>query len=358
MRGSSSPSRNVAALKPLSCNVATPILLQCSALSRSALGVSGTQRQGAQVRSAGALGYVGSGRSDPANDHGFVYNTKGQVDILQSPFFDFSPDVDHSVKEYVDRIIFQLAATIDVQLSSAQWLVDGNTKKSINVMNLPIPTSSSGDEIFQVEESDNLRVSLEKLASFSSLLFSPLGKLASFSSFVSASNLFLLSASATSHKTFLSIPSSHPVLLGAWRVPLLDSSKIFIESIRLYMYMYQRSKKKLIQEKSSRVDENRSRRKWMTMEESVVVVEDLNGIGRDKHLLVQELPCNIPNASSAPSLGIDANEEDEELFDSLTGFEPFPSSSIEEDEGNEAHKKMEHPSSLGVEEVKSDGLII
>ncbi|KAL0920476.1 hypothetical protein M5K25_009615 [Dendrobium thyrsiflorum] len=48
---------------------------------------------------------------DPANDHGFVYNTKGQVDILQSPFFDFSPDVDHSVEEYVDRIIFQLAAT-------------------------------------------------------------------------------------------------------------------------------------------------------------------------------------------------------------------------------------------------------
>ncbi|KAL0904686.1 hypothetical protein M5K25_026820 [Dendrobium thyrsiflorum] len=91
---------------------------------------------------------------DPANDHGFVYNTKGQVDILQSPFFDFSPDVDHSVKEYVDRIIFQLAATIDVQLSSVQWLVDGNTKKSTNVMNLPIPTSSSGDEIFQVEESD------------------------------------------------------------------------------------------------------------------------------------------------------------------------------------------------------------
>ncbi|KAL0911359.1 hypothetical protein M5K25_019493 [Dendrobium thyrsiflorum] len=91
---------------------------------------------------------------DPANDHGFVYNTKGQVDILQSPFFDFSSDVDHSVEEYVDRIIFQLAATIDVQLSSVQWLVDGYTKKSTNVMNLPIPTSSSGDEIFQVEESD------------------------------------------------------------------------------------------------------------------------------------------------------------------------------------------------------------
>ncbi|KAL0913015.1 hypothetical protein M5K25_016444 [Dendrobium thyrsiflorum] len=86
--------------------------------------------------------------ADPGIDHGFIYNTKGQVDILQSPFFDFSPDVDHSMEEYVDRIIFQLAATIDVQLSSVQWLVGSNAKKSTNAKNLPMPSSSSGDEEF------------------------------------------------------------------------------------------------------------------------------------------------------------------------------------------------------------------
>ncbi|KAL0919085.1 hypothetical protein M5K25_011158 [Dendrobium thyrsiflorum] len=58
---------------------------------------------------------------DPGIDHGFVYNAKGQVNILQSPFFNFTPDVDQSVEEYVDRIIFQLAATIDKQFSSVQW---------------------------------------------------------------------------------------------------------------------------------------------------------------------------------------------------------------------------------------------
>ncbi|KAL0920439.1 hypothetical protein M5K25_009577 [Dendrobium thyrsiflorum] len=88
----------------------------------------------------------------PANDHGFIYNDQGKVDIIKSPFFDFSPEVDQSVEEYVDRIVFQLAASIDEQLSYVQWLVDGNTKKFTNVKNLPMPTSSSGDEVFQVEE--------------------------------------------------------------------------------------------------------------------------------------------------------------------------------------------------------------
>ncbi|KAL0906872.1 hypothetical protein M5K25_025401 [Dendrobium thyrsiflorum] len=90
--------------------------------------------------------------TDPTNDHGFIYNDQGKVDIIKSPFFNFSPDVDHSVEEYVDRIIFQLAVTIDEQISSVQWLVGGNTKKSTDVENFSMQTNSSGDEIFQEEE--------------------------------------------------------------------------------------------------------------------------------------------------------------------------------------------------------------
>ncbi|KAL0922561.1 hypothetical protein M5K25_006552 [Dendrobium thyrsiflorum] len=89
---------------------------------------------------------------DPEVDHDFVYNANGQVNILKSPFFDFTPDEDQSVEEYVDRIILQLAATIDEQISFVQWLVDGNVKKATDDVNPPMQTNSSGDETFQVEE--------------------------------------------------------------------------------------------------------------------------------------------------------------------------------------------------------------
>ncbi|KAL0911112.1 hypothetical protein M5K25_019225 [Dendrobium thyrsiflorum] len=74
--------------------------------------------------------------TDLANDHGFIYNDQGQVNIIKSPFFNFTPGVDQSVEEYVDRIIYQLAATIDEQISSVQWLVGGNAKKSTVVESL------------------------------------------------------------------------------------------------------------------------------------------------------------------------------------------------------------------------------
>ncbi|KAL0905750.1 hypothetical protein M5K25_024187 [Dendrobium thyrsiflorum] len=51
-------------------------------------------------------------------DHEFVYNDQGQENILKSPFFDVNLEIDHTIEEYVDRIIFSLAAAIDEQLSS------------------------------------------------------------------------------------------------------------------------------------------------------------------------------------------------------------------------------------------------
>ncbi|KAL0927783.1 hypothetical protein M5K25_001993 [Dendrobium thyrsiflorum] len=89
--------------------------------------------------------------ADPEVDHGFIYNDKGQVDILKSPFFDFTPEIDQSVEEYVDRIIFQLAATIEEQISCVQWMIVSNAKKSTDDENHPMLTNSSGDEISQPE---------------------------------------------------------------------------------------------------------------------------------------------------------------------------------------------------------------
>ncbi|KAL0914159.1 hypothetical protein M5K25_017668 [Dendrobium thyrsiflorum] len=47
-----------------------------------------------------------------------VFNNQGQVDIIQSPFFDVNLEVDQIVEGYIDRIIFSLTAAIDDQLSS------------------------------------------------------------------------------------------------------------------------------------------------------------------------------------------------------------------------------------------------
>ncbi|KAL0909984.1 hypothetical protein M5K25_020903 [Dendrobium thyrsiflorum] len=76
-------------------------------------------------------------------DYDFVYNAKGQVNILKSPFFDFTPDVDHSVKEYVDRIIFQHATTIDKQISTFQWTIITKVKKAPDGNSLPSVQSST-----------------------------------------------------------------------------------------------------------------------------------------------------------------------------------------------------------------------
>ncbi|KAL0909034.1 hypothetical protein M5K25_023556 [Dendrobium thyrsiflorum] len=66
---------------------------------------------------------VPSCMADPELDHGFVYDDQGQVDILKSPFFDVNLEIDHTVEEYVDGIIFSLASTIYEQLSSVQWRI-------------------------------------------------------------------------------------------------------------------------------------------------------------------------------------------------------------------------------------------
>ncbi|KAL0927013.1 hypothetical protein M5K25_001164 [Dendrobium thyrsiflorum] len=74
--------------------------------------------------------------ADPEVDHGFIYN-----------------DNDQSVEEYVDRIIFQLASTIEEQISSVQWITVSKVKKAPDGNSLPsLHSSLSGDENFQVGE--------------------------------------------------------------------------------------------------------------------------------------------------------------------------------------------------------------
>ncbi|KAL0909967.1 hypothetical protein M5K25_020886 [Dendrobium thyrsiflorum] len=39
---------------------------------------------------------------DPANDHSFVYNDQGKIDILRSPFFDINFEIDQFIEDYVE----------------------------------------------------------------------------------------------------------------------------------------------------------------------------------------------------------------------------------------------------------------
>ncbi|PKU70702.1 hypothetical protein MA16_Dca016900 [Dendrobium catenatum] len=56
-------------------------------------------------------------------DYGFAYDEQGNINILYSTFFNFNPEVDSSIKEYMDRIIFTLSEAIDEQLANIKWQI-------------------------------------------------------------------------------------------------------------------------------------------------------------------------------------------------------------------------------------------
>ncbi|KAL0916447.1 hypothetical protein M5K25_013963 [Dendrobium thyrsiflorum] len=75
--------------------------------------------------------------ADPKRDHGFLYNPQGLVDILQSPFFDLNLEVDDSVEDYVNRILFTLAPSIEEHLPTGHWRIIGHPPTSPPLANLP-----------------------------------------------------------------------------------------------------------------------------------------------------------------------------------------------------------------------------
>ncbi|KAL0908036.1 hypothetical protein M5K25_022501 [Dendrobium thyrsiflorum] len=72
---------------------------------------------------------------DPEVDHGFIYDHQGLVDILQSPFFDLNLEVDNTIDNYVDRILFTLAPFIEEHLPSGHWRIIGHPPVSSSPVN-------------------------------------------------------------------------------------------------------------------------------------------------------------------------------------------------------------------------------
>ncbi|PKU60588.1 hypothetical protein MA16_Dca027916 [Dendrobium catenatum] len=50
--------------------------------------------------------------ADPEVDHGFLYDDQGRNNLIESLFFDVNLDVDASVEDYLNHILFTLVPSI------------------------------------------------------------------------------------------------------------------------------------------------------------------------------------------------------------------------------------------------------
>ncbi|KAI0504705.1 hypothetical protein KFK09_015658 [Dendrobium nobile] len=75
--------------------------------------------------------------ADPEVDHGFIYNSQEEIDIIQSPFFNLGFGSKGTVEEYVERILFTLADVNEEQQPTGSWKIAGRPPIS------PTPANSS-----------------------------------------------------------------------------------------------------------------------------------------------------------------------------------------------------------------------
>ncbi|PKU68476.1 hypothetical protein MA16_Dca016834 [Dendrobium catenatum] len=80
---------------------------------------------------------------DPEIDHGFAYNFQGEIDIIRSPFYELDWEYDDSVEDYVNRILYCLAETIELQQPKVPWCLIGRSTP-------PLPTAFSWIKAFGV----------------------------------------------------------------------------------------------------------------------------------------------------------------------------------------------------------------
>ncbi|KAL0927003.1 hypothetical protein M5K25_003263 [Dendrobium thyrsiflorum] len=69
--------------------------------------------------------------ADPERDFGMVYDEKGFIQILQSPFFDVDPEVDHAVEGYVARILDTIVLAVEEQLGTVEWRLASDPQTSL-----------------------------------------------------------------------------------------------------------------------------------------------------------------------------------------------------------------------------------
>ncbi|PKU86081.1 hypothetical protein MA16_Dca001912 [Dendrobium catenatum] len=67
---------------------------------------------------------------DPERDHGFVPDYQGDIDVIRSPFFDVGFGFDHTVEDYLNRILPHLVDVLDEQLPTDEWTITGSPPTS------------------------------------------------------------------------------------------------------------------------------------------------------------------------------------------------------------------------------------
>ncbi|KAI0489421.1 hypothetical protein KFK09_029263 [Dendrobium nobile] len=61
--------------------------------------------------------------ANPETEYGLTYDEDGFVDILQSTFFDVNTRVDHTIEDYIKRILDTLMEAIEEQFEGVEWRI-------------------------------------------------------------------------------------------------------------------------------------------------------------------------------------------------------------------------------------------
>ncbi|KAL0913783.1 hypothetical protein M5K25_017270 [Dendrobium thyrsiflorum] len=97
---------------------------------------------------------------------------KGRVDLLQWPFFDLNLEVDNTVDNYMDCILFTLVSSIEEHLPSGQWRIIGHPPASSSPATSPA-SNTVGTSCF-------LAASLGQLGTVTQQIRETQGELADF----------------------------------------------------------------------------------------------------------------------------------------------------------------------------------
>ncbi|PKU71372.1 hypothetical protein MA16_Dca004213 [Dendrobium catenatum] len=61
--------------------------------------------------------------ADSETEYGITWDKDGFIDILRSIFFDVNLEIDHTVEDYVERILFALTEAIDEHSEGVEWRI-------------------------------------------------------------------------------------------------------------------------------------------------------------------------------------------------------------------------------------------
>ncbi|PKU64013.1 hypothetical protein MA16_Dca012599 [Dendrobium catenatum] len=75
--------------------------------------------------------------ADPERDYDISYDHQVDIDVIRSPFFDVGFGSDHTVEDYLNRILPHLVDILDEQLLADEWIINGRTPSSPNPASSP-----------------------------------------------------------------------------------------------------------------------------------------------------------------------------------------------------------------------------